>query len=306
MRLSKLALPLAVIGLLLSWPSAFPAIRIAVREYSPLEVTAFRLSVAALLMFSIGAFKGMGRPRRIHFLPIMVCGIVGLMVYNLGLGYGMLTISASAAGFIIALGPVFIVIFSALFLHEVVGWKTRAGIALSFVGATLIAVGKAGGFSLEWGAFYVLLSALSAAVMTLTQKPLLSHYTAYDLTAYMTLCAALSVLPLGWTVFPKVYLAFHQSVMATSSVWAMLHLAVSVSFIGYLLWGYVLSQLPASRVASLMYLIPISATLIAWGWIGEVPSVTTLIGGGIVIAGVAIVNIRRMQKKQPVEVMAVE
>lgn len=47
-------LPLSLIGLLLCWPSAFPAIRVAVAEFTPLEVTAFRLTGAALLMLIIG------------------------------------------------------------------------------------------------------------------------------------------------------------------------------------------------------------------------------------------------------------
>lgn len=296
-----LRLPLALGGLLTCWPSAFPAIRIAVQAFTPLEITTFRLSVAALLMLVIGSIKGMKAPDMRHLGPIALCGIVGLMIYNLGLGYGLQTVSASAAGFIVAMGPVFIVLFSALFLRERFGWKTCSGIALSFMGASVIAFSKPGGFALEWGAFYVLTAAFSAAVMTLTQKPLLSHYSAYDLTAYMTLAAALSVLPLGWHVFPKAYAEF-----GTAPVWALLHLAITVSLIGYLFWGYVLSQLPASRVASFMYLIPISATFLAWASIGEVPTLMTLFGGATVIAGVAIVNWRRMQKRQPVEIVVAE
>lgn len=294
----SLRLPFSLVGLLLCWPSAFPAIRVAVTEFTPLEVTAFRLTGAALLMLAIGFIKGMQRPARADFFPIAVCGVAGLMVYNLGLGYGMLTVSAAAAGFIVAMGPVFIVLFSMLLFKERIGWKTGTGIALSFAGAAIIALAKPGGFALQWGALYVLIAAFSAAVMTLTQKPLLARYSSYDLTVWMTVAAALSVLPFGWEVFPKAL-----ALAGRPSVWALAHLAVVVSFIGYLFWGAVLSQLPPSRVASFMYLIPISATLLAWLTIGEKPGVLTLAGGVVVIAGVAIVNIRRMQKKQAVEVV---
>jgi drug/metabolite transporter (DMT)-like permease len=299
MRASSLALPFALMGLLLSWPSAFPAIRIAVRDFTPLEVTAFRLTGAAVLMLLIGAVKGIQRPATKDIPPIAVCGVVGLMLYNLGLGFGLQTVTAATAGFIVAIGPVFIVLLSALFLKERFGWKTGGGIAISFLGAAVIALSKPEGFALEWGAAYVLVAALSAAVMTLTQKPLLSRYSPYDLTTYMTLAAALSVLPFGWAVFPK---ALAQ--LGSPGVWALMHLAVIVSFIGYLFWGYVLMRLPASRVASFMYLIPISATFLAWVWIGERPALMTLVGGVVVIAGVAIVNLRRVQKKQTPEVMA--
>jgi drug/metabolite transporter (DMT)-like permease len=81
-------------------------------------------------------------------------------------------------------------------------------------------------------------------------------------------------------------------------VFALVYLSVFASAVGYIMWAYVLSYYPASKTASFLYVIPVSATVIAWIWIGQEPSAITLVGGAITLLGVAIVNVRRQQKKE--------
>lgn len=47
---------------------------------------------------------------------------------------------------------------------------------------------------------------------------------------------------------------------------------------------------PASRAASLLYLVPPIAFAIAWAWLGERPSALSLLGGIPIVAGIALVN----------------
>jgi drug/metabolite transporter (DMT)-like permease len=48
----------------------------------------------------------------------------------------------------------------------------------------------------------------------------------------------------------------------------------------------------ASRAASFLYLIPPTAYLIAWLWLAEVPTLVSVVGGVVTLAGVPIVNTR--------------
>jgi drug/metabolite transporter (DMT)-like permease len=71
---------------------------------------------------------------------------------------------------------------------------------------------------------------------------------------------------------------------------AVLYLGVFPGAIGYVTWAYALAHLSASRAASFLYLQPLLALGIAWVWLGELPAVTALLGGVLVLAGVMVVN----------------
>jgi drug/metabolite transporter (DMT)-like permease len=45
-------------------------------------------------------------------------------------------------------------------------------------------------------------------------------------------------------------------------------------------------------VASFLYLPPVLTILIAWVWIGELPTVLTVVGGVVAVLGVFVVNTR--------------
>jgi drug/metabolite transporter (DMT)-like permease len=276
---------LIAIGItLLFWSSAFAGIRAALSDYSPKHLVLFRFSVASLVLAAYAVLTRMRLPDKRDLPAILLIGFLGITVYQIALAYGQVTVSAGAASLLIAAGPIFTALLATAFLGErlrIWGWS---GIALSFFGVTLIALGEGKGMKFDPGAFLVLLAAFSAALYFVIQKPYLRKYKALELTAYSIWAGTLFTL----IFLPGLTQAVsHAPLNATLPV---IYLGIFPAALAYVTWTYVLSRFPASNAVSFLYLNPALAILIAWVWLEEVPTVLSLIGGILAISGVVLVN----------------
>jgi multidrug transporter EmrE-like cation transporter len=67
-------------------------------------------------------------------------------------------------------------------------------------------------------------------------------------------------------------------------------LALGASAIGFVTWAYALQHIDVSVAAATLYAIPPIAVLVGWAWLGELPGLTTVAGGAVALAGVALVT----------------
>jgi drug/metabolite transporter (DMT)-like permease len=272
------------------WASAFAGIRAGLDAYGPGQVALFRFLVASAVLAAYAALARMRLPERRDLPAVFLAGLLAFAVYHVALNYGEVTVSAGSASILIATAPVFTALLAVAFLGErlrALGWF---GMGVSFLGSAMISLGEGEGLRLDPSAALILLAALSTSIYFVLQKPYLEKYGALAFTTYAIWAGTLLTL---------VYLPGLLSEVQTAPVGttlAMVYLGVFPTAIAYVTYAYAFSRLPAARAASFLYVIPVMAYVIAWLWLGEIPTLLSVVGGVVTLAGVLLVNIRRRRR----------
>jgi drug/metabolite transporter (DMT)-like permease len=68
----------------------------------------------------------------------------------------------------------------------------------------------------------------------------------------------------------------------------VVYLGLRPKALGFASWPFALRHMPAGRLASLAYLIPVVAVVLGWALLEETPPAIAGIGGALCLAGVAL------------------
>ena len=241
------------------------------------------VSFIPILIFLRQPIK-LNRSASVYILLGSICMGLYLYLFFKGLTYGF----AGVGGVMVStMVPLATVALSIILLRQKVLRKDYIGLALGLVGGCILLEI----WSLDWnklfmsGNIYFLLCAVLWALLTIcSQKaaewvsPLVFSFFVY---AFCSLLYFFLALPNGLMG------VFKQG----SFFWLnMLYLAIISSTLATTVYFFASSRLSSYRASSFVFLVPFSAVIFSWIFLGEVPKISTITGGLTALAAVYLIN----------------
>jgi drug/metabolite transporter (DMT)-like permease len=272
------------------WGLSFVSTKAVVDTIEPYTLLAIRFAIGALFLLAILFIKRYPLTLPLRYIPhVFVLSVLGVFIHQVIQATALLSIDASAAGWMISFSPVFTVILSMLFLHEKMTWLRSAGMLIAIIGVLMVTSARSGqspGIEVNFGYILMVLSTMNWAVYSVLLKRLRVPLPSLIVTFYMSLLGCLLSIPFllrskGW----------ENMSFLTNTEWAhILFLGIFVSGVGYWYWAKALEVMEASRVSMFLYLEPLVTFIAAVFLLHEKILFISILGGIIIILGVIMVN----------------
>ena len=280
-------------------------IRVAQREASSLEVAAYRLSIASLVLLPFVWQKRaeFSRLRKRDWGLVVLSGAF-LAAHFASWISSLAYTSVASSVVLVTTTPLWVALLSPVFLRERITRITWLGLLVALAGGVIVGASEA----CVWGSSGLSCPGLvNLAGGRSSLGNLLALVGAVMAAGYMIvgrrLRASLSLIGYIGSVYPVAALFLDGLALANGGhlggfsalTWlCFVGLALIPQLLGHTSYNYALGYLPAAYVSVATLAEPVGTTLLAILILGELPTLFEIAGGVIILAGIAIASWKRM------------
>ncbi len=251
-------------------------------------VAAWRLTIATLILAPFALTRCRGEWRRVERREWGLIVASGLLLaahfYTWIFSLALTSVAASVV--LVSIAPLFVGVISHFFLKERMSRQMMIGLAIALAGSLIIGLADAGeGTHQVAGDLLAVFSALAVAGYMLIGRKLRAPQStaAMSLLGYVFPVYGTAALALmGAASFGGVPLTGYP---AEAWLWLVL-VAVFPQIVGHSALNWALGHVSATFVAIAVLGEPIGSTLLAWIILHEPPTLSTLIGGLLILTGI--------------------
>ncbi|WP_312024344.1 DMT family transporter [Bacillus canaveralius] len=263
--------------------------------FSAMEIVTLRVVFASIILVIIGIAAS--RPqmkislRDIHLFA--GTGILSIVFFNWCYFTAINQLTISIAVILLYTSPAFVALLSFFFLKEKIDSRKKTAIIGTIVGSVLIAgmSGQDTGSLSPIGTIIGLGAGLGYALYSIFGKFALQKYSAYTVTLYTFVVAALFLLPVT-RIWERGEALFDVEVVLLAA-----GLGLLPTVLAYYLYTWGLERTESSTAAVIATIEPVVAVLLGLLLYGESLGIFQILGSALIILSVCAVNLRAAGSK---------
>lgn len=287
---SPLLLRFAPVVFVFLWSTGWIVARAITPYADPLTYLSARFALAAVVLLVFAFASGARWPATAReFAHMIFSGVLSIGVYFAGVWYAIgHGVPAGVSGLIAALQPLLTALLAPVFLNERISALQWCGIALSTAGISLVLQPKLAGVAPAdlaplWGALGInALGMVAFTIASIHQKKYLAHSDIRALTPIQMLSGLAAILP--FAIASETMRLEWNAVTIAVMVWSVLVLSIGAGA----LYVTMIRAGAVSKVAALIYLVPLTVAVEAYLLFGETMTPLQIAGMLITSGGVAL------------------
>ena len=266
------------------WATAFVLTKVVLKEVDVTTLGVLRYFFAAIIVIFILIKQKISLPKLKDIPAFVFAGFSGYAGYIVFFNMATLLSSPSTLSVINALAPAITAIVAYFIFNEkikIIGWISMG---ISFCGILILTLWN-GTLTVNKGVIYMLIGCVLLSLYNISQRYLTKKYSSFDVSMYSMLIGGILLVAYSPNSLENIFsISFNSLIL-------IIYMSVFPSIISYFFWTKAFEIAKhTTEVTSFMFVTPVLATLMGIIILGDIPKLSTLIGGIVIISGMIIFN----------------